>query len=81
MEWLTILKLVGPIIGVIVGFFGWWRVRRIIRDRVRIKELENANKGWVEADELIGKAHDARRRATGPNADLLRDDGYKRPKS
>ena len=80
MTLITVLKLAVAILSIGGALFGWFRVRRIIRDRVRIKELENANKGWVEADELIGRAQDARRGASGVNADRVSTRKYRRPK-
>ena len=56
------------------------RIYRAGRDKERVRNLEASNKKWVEADDIIGKAQDARRHATGPNADILSDDGFKRPR-
>ena len=77
----TILKAAAVIIGFFGALFGWFRVRRIIKDRVRIKELETANKGWVEADDLIAKAQDARRNAAGHGPERVPVKQYRRPES
>lgn len=72
----TLALIVAGIVAVL-GFV--WRVFRAGRTQERAKNLEKSNKQWVEADDLIGKAQNARRNVRGVNAERLHDDdGFKR---
>ena len=72
------LAVIGGIVLAVLGFI--WKVFSAGRTQERAKSLQKSNKQWVEADDIIGKAQDARRRAGRVNADSLHDDdGFKRP--
>lgn len=65
---------------ILTGIAVLWRIMKAGRDAEKVKNLKRSNKQWVEADDIIGKAQDARRDARGVNADRLHDDdGFKRP--
>ncbi len=74
----TLALIVAGVVAVL-GFI--WRVFAAGKKAERVKNLQQSNKQWVEANDLIGKAQDARRdaghSATGDG--LHDDDGFKRP--
>lgn len=74
------LAIIGAAIATAIAVL--WRVFRAGRQVERGRHAEAKNKGWADAEKLLGKAQHARRMA-GRRAvtDLLSDDGYKRPGS
>lgn len=74
-----ILAAVGAIILALAGAF--FQGRRSGKAQERAKAAERANKGWVDASEVIGEANEARlnqRRSDDADGGLMRDDGFKR---
>ena len=69
------LAVLAGVVAAILAFV--WRLIKAGKDAERVKNLEESNKQWVEADEIIGDVHDARRKSGGGK--LLDDDGFKRP--
>lgn len=73
------LAMIGAAIVAVIAVL--WKVFRAGRAIERGKTAQQANKGWVDANDLQGRAADARRDARrGANVDVLSDDGFKRPK-
>lgn len=73
-----IIALVGAGIAFIVSVF--FAGSRSGGNREKLKAAKQANKGWVEANDHIGQANEARLRTRmRDGADLMSDDGHKRP--
>ena len=72
------LAVIGGVIVAVLAVI--WKALRTGRALERGKAAEAAKKGWVEADEFIGTAQGARRISRmRDGADLMSDDGHKRP--
>ncbi len=73
-----IIALVGGVIAFIVSIFV--AGSRSGGNREKLKAAKQANKGWVEANDHIGQAKKARLRThMRDGADIMSDDGHKRP--
>ena len=72
------LAIIGAAIVAAVGVL--WKVYATGRAVERGKAAKQANKGWVDANDIQGRAADARRSARKrANVDILSDDEFKRP--
>lgn len=59
-----------------------WKAFRVGRQVERGRADAGKIKGWIDANKLQDRAQNARRNARrGADAELLSDDGFKRPKS
>lgn len=74
------LAVIGGVVAAVLAVL--WKVFRTGKAVQRGKAAEERNKGWVDANDIQGRAADARRNARrDANIDLLSDDEFKRPKS
>jgi Flp pilus assembly protein TadB len=74
-----ILTAIAAAIAVMAGAFFTGRSSGVNRERARSANV--AVKQWKKADEHIGQADEARRDARNrADADLMSDDGFKRPR-